>query len=315
MSALTSFRGLWVETIPLVAADVAAEAERRQSIARFLSKAPGEPRAVYDRFIALTPFADTVSYEEISEGELHGWWCWPQVARPGCAILYLHGGTYIRGSARAYRGFAGQMAQRAEAATFVIDYPLAPEHSLPAAPEMALKAYFWLTAKGFDRIAIVGDSAGGGLTLVTLARLAADSTFSAQAKPVAGVVFSPWTDLSLSGWSTSDPLVDDPLLSRDMLFEASLAYRGTVDGEDALASPLFGPMMGLPPILIQVATDEILLDDARRYATAAAAAGANIRLEIWEGVHHVFQLDLAHLESSNKALDRVSDFLAGGFRV
>jgi acetyl esterase/lipase len=232
------------------------------------------------------------------------------LAKSGCAILFLHGGAYIQGSPRASRGFASQIAARAQVATLVIGYPLAPEYPLPAAPETALSAYRWLEKQGFENVAVVGESAGGGLALVTLAQIAADKGLS---QAVAGVVLSPWTDLSLSGASMTDPEVEDPILSRDMLADAAKVYVGSADPRDPLASPLFESLAGLPPLLIQVGSDEILLDDSVRYARAAGDAGVPMTLEIWKGLHHVFQLNSSHLLSARRALDRVGRFVDEAF--
>lgn len=297
-------------TISLVEQDRVAEPALRTAFAKFWSEARGAPRDIYDRFIAASPAADGVEFETMDNGQIRGWWCRPQVAKPGRAILFLHGGAYIQGSPKASRGFASQIAVRGHAVTLAIGYPLAPEHPLPAAPEAALTAYRWLKAQGFGKVAVVGESAGGGLALVTLAQIAADKGLS---QPVAGVAFSPWTDLSLSGASMTDPGVEEALLTREMLADAAKAYLGSADPRDPLASPLFGSFAGLPPLLIQVGSDEILLDDSVRCARAAADAGVPVRLEIWKGLHHVFQLNGSHLLSARRALDRAGLFLDEAF--
>jgi epsilon-lactone hydrolase len=165
--------------------------------------------------------------------------------------------------------------------------------------------------QGFTKIAIVGDSAGGGLTLVTLAELAKRRN---EPAPVAGVVFSPWTDLALTGASLTDPTANDPLIGLDYIRDCASKVLGTVDGKDPLASPLYGDFQFLPPLLIQVGSDEILLDDSKRYAERAAHAGASVQLEIWESMHHVFQLDVLHIESARRALDHAAQFLREAFR-
>jgi acetyl esterase/lipase len=159
-------------------------------------------------------------------------------------------------------------------------------------------------------VAVVGDSAGGGLALATLASWC-DSTDAMSV--VAGVAFSPWVDLAFTGPSMTDPNVEDPLLRQEFLRDFAHKYLGEADPRDPRASPLFGHVAGLPPLLIQVGTDERLLDDARQFAEKAALAGVPVRLEIWQGMHHVFQLDVAHLQSSRVALDRAAAFLTEAF--
>lgn len=297
--------------IPLADAERDRETALRRHFADFWASETGEPRAIYDRFVATSPRAGDVSIEEVDAGDVHGWWVRPRSAEAERAILFIHGGGYVQGSAEAYRGFVSQIVGRTGIPAFVIDYPLAPEASLPAAPQAALAAWRHLVDQGYDRIAIVGDSAGGGLSLVTLQQLARGSEGPA---PVAGVVFSPWTDLAFTGPSMTDPTVIDPLIGYDYLQDCARKYVGAYAASDPLASPLHGAMAGLPPLLVQVGTDERLLDDSRQFAARAAAAGVPVELEVWEGMHHVFQLDVAHLESSRAALDRAARFLAAAFQ-
>lgn len=299
------------EVIEISSDERARESALRERFAGFWSSASGEPRAIYDAFISASPLRDDVTLDEVDEQGARGFWVRPAHTEPGQAILYLHGGGYVQGSAKAYRGFASQLVSRTQLPALVIDYPLAPEATLPAGPTAALAAWEWLVAQGFERIAIVGDSAGGGLTLVTLAELTKPPR---RASPVAGVVFSPWADLTFTGASMKDPSVVDPLIGYEYLQDCARKYLGSVAASDPLASPLFGDLRGLPPLLIQVGTDERLLDDSRQYAERAARAGVAVQLEVWAGMHHVFQLDVAHLESSRAALDRAARFLLGAFR-
>lgn len=282
----------------------------RERFAIFWEAASGEPRARYDEFISASPLVHDVDLEAVDTGGVRGWWVRSQHSEPGQAILFLHGGGYVLGSAKAYRGFVSQIVGRARIPALVIDYPLAPEATLPAAPNAAKAAWRWLVAQGFDRIAVVGDSAGGGLALVTLAELTGEPRSVA---PIAGMVFSPWTDMAFTGASMKDLTIADPLIGYEYLQDCARKYLGGVDSRDPLASPLFGDLRGLPPLLIQVGTDERLLDDARRYADLATLAGVSVELEIFEGMHHVFQLDVAHLESSRAALDSAAQFLRNAF--
>ncbi|WP_341962768.1 alpha/beta hydrolase [Pseudomonas sp. RC10] len=286
------------------------ESALREQFARFWATTPGEPRAVYDTFIGATPLAADTSLRAVNTATVNGWWVIPTDALPGQIMLYLHGGGYVQGSARAYRGFVSQIAQRTRTAALVIDYPLAPESTFIQATDAALAAWHWLIDQGYTRIAMVGDSAGGGLALATLATL---SKSAGAIAPLAGVVFSPWVDLTFSGASMTDPNVNDPLIGYAYLQQCARQYLAGADPADPRASPLLAALDSLPPLLIQAGSDERLLDDSRQFAARASQAGTQVELEIWEGLHHVFQLDLAHLHSSATALDRAASFLCRAF--
>lgn len=302
--------GSRVEFVGISADERERERVLRRRFADFWAKASGEPRAIYDAFIAASPITPDITPEAVDECGVKGWWVRPRHAEPGRAILFLHGGGYVQGSATAYRGFVSQIVSRTRIPALVIDYPLAPEATVPAAPQAARVAWRWLTAQGCYRTAIVGDSAGGGLTLATMAELTRKPY---GRPPLAGVVFSPWVDLAFTGASMKDPAVTDPLIGYEYLQTCAHKYLGAADSHDPLASPLFGDLKGLPPLLIQVGTDERLLDDARQYAERATQAGVSVALEIFEGMHHVFQLDVEHLDSSRMALDRAAQFLRNAF--
>ena len=294
------------EVIKISADERARVSRLREQFAKFWTSASGDPRAVFDAFISATPVKEDVSLEAVDAHDVRGWWVRPRSSKPAQAILFIHGGGYVQGSAEAYRGFASQLVSRTQVPAFVMGYPLAPEATLPAALNAALKAWRWLVDQGFRQIAIVGDSAGGGLGLVTLTEV---STQAYGKPPVAGVLFSPWTDLSFSGASMKDPAVADPLINHEYLQDFAQKYLGGMDASSPIASPLFGELRGLPPLLIQVGTDERLFDDSRQFAERAARSGVSVRLEVWEGMHHVFQLGVEHLESSKAALDRAARFL------
>jgi epsilon-lactone hydrolase len=266
-------------------------------------------RAAFDDLMDKTPSAEGVTYEAATVGGVPGWWCRPAEADAGRAILYLHGGAYVVGSARAYRHFAGQIASRAKAPAFVTDYGLAPERPFPAAVEDAEAAYRGLADAGFSRIAVVGDSAGGGLALVMAARMAQAARELAALRPVAVCVMSPWTDLALTGDSIGTRAAHDPMLSRRALEDARQLYLGQGNARDPLASPLYGDLAGLPPLLLHVGEDEILLDDARRFADRSSKSGSEAELHIWQGMAHVFPSNLALLEAAREALDIAGEFL------
>ena len=295
-----------MQKIELDVEDIAAGRALRMHFARFWSEAQKEPRASYDRFIAWTPIAAGATFRESDIAGSRGLWCLPADAAPGCAILFLHGGGYTLGSSAAYRGFASQLAVRAGAAVFLLDYPLSPETKLPLALALSVDTIECLQER-FPTVSVTGDSAGGGMTLAALAES------RGRGIPIAAAaVFSPWTDLTLSGQSAQDLAIGDPLLDVAYLRAAAAGYLGSTPAEDPRASPMTDVPGGLPPILIQVGSDEVLLDDSRRYAEAAKAAGNDVVLEVWQGMHHVFQLNVAELVSARRALDRAAQFLNRG---
>ncbi len=259
----------------------------------------------YDQMIAGgTPIADGVRSESVHDDGVQGWWVRPAEPVATRAILFLHGGAYMVGSAKAYRGLASQVAVRAGVATFVLDYPLAPEHPFPAAPDAAAHALAWLRAQGVTEVALVGDSAGGGLALGLLADTARDVPLIASV-----VVFSPWTDLALGGDSFTSPETHDPVMEAAGLSGAASNYLAGADAMDGRASPLHAIPDILPPLLLQVGRDELLLHDACRYAALAAERGGDVRLDVYEGLHHVFQRSVGELSAARRALDDAAGFI------
>ena len=277
----------------------------RVEFAKFWSSAQGEPRDVYDTFVGATPIAAGVTTRESTDDPAPGWWCEPADAVPGRAILFIHGGGYGLGHAGPYRGLCSQIAARSRTSVFALEYPLAPEETVGVALELAVASLAEM-ATAFPSVAVVGDSAGGGLSLATVLEA------GRRGIPLSALVaFSPWTDLSLSGDSVSAFAVADPLLAPDYLRASAAAYLGSAPATDPRASPLFDKVLKLPPTLIQVGSDEILRDDSRRFAERAQAAGSDIVLEEWQGMHHVFQLNTRQLVSARRALDRAAAFLDG----
>ena len=266
-------------------------------------------RPVFDGLIAATPPAQNVSYEAATIGGIPGWWCRPSDAVEAVAILYLHGGAYVLGSADAYRNFAGQIAARAKASTFIADYRLAPEYRFPGAVEDAFAAYQGLSADGYLRLALVGDSAGGGLALSLLLVATASSKGGSVPQPAAAAVMSPWTDLALTGDSIKARSKEDPLLNREALEKAARLYLGERNPLDPQASPLYADLTGNPPVLLHVGEDEILLDDSRRFAQRMSTVGGSAQLHVWEGMVHVFPSNLVFLQAAREALDVLGEFL------
>ncbi|NYF80637.1 alpha/beta hydrolase [Granulicella arctica] len=268
-----------------------------------------EARPIFDELMAKTPAAQNVIYEAATVGGIAGWWCKPSDAAEGTAILYLHGGAYILGSAAAYRNFAGHIATRAKTAAFIADYRIAPEHRFPGALDDAIAAYRGLSAEGYSRLALVGDSAGGGLALSLLLLATAASKNGSVVRPSAAAVMSPWTDLALTGESIKTRANADPLLTRDALQKSAKLYLSEQDLRDPQASPLYADLVGIPPVLLHVGEDEILLDDSRRFAEHIDTVGGLAQLHVWEGMVHVFPSNLELLQAAREALDSIGDFL------
>jgi len=224
-------------------------------------------------------------------------------------VMYLHGGVYVLSDAFLAAGLASQIARRTSAKVISVDYRLAPEHPYPAAVDDALAAYEALLMTGVapSDIVFAGDSAGGGLAIATLA----NARDHGLPLPAAAYVMSPYVDLTLSG-TTMDTKGDaDPLLGRELLQPRVVDY---VSGHDAalpLISPVFADLSGLPPLIIQVGSHEVLLDDAVRLAARAGAADVEVTLDITPGVPHVFQAYAAILDEASAALDKAGQLLAG----
>ena len=227
-------------------------------------------------------------------------------------LLFLHGGGYCSGSLRSHRTMAAWIALSAGIRVLALEYRLAPEHPFPAGLEDALAAFRALRAQGVaaDRIAVGGDSAGGGMTLALALSLKA----AGEALPGCLWLASPWVDLALTGASLEAKDAVDPLIHRGYLEELAVAYAGTADRRAPLVSPLYArpaDLAGLPPVLIQVGSSETLLDDAVRMAGALGGAGVPVTLEVWPEMIHAFVLWSARLASGRAAAARAGAFLSG----
>ncbi len=224
-------------------------------------------------------------------------------------VLYFHGGVYVIGDAFIAAELASQVGRRTRAKVISVDYRLAPEHPYPAAVDDALAAYQALLQRGVApaEIAFAGESAGGGLAIATLV----NARDHALPLPAAVFVMSPYVDLTLSGTTMESRRESDPLLSPEALRTRVVDYTEGQDAAGGLISPVFADLSGLPPLLIQAGTREVLLDDALRLARQAALADVEVTLEITPGVPHVFQAYHAILDEATGALDRAGQFLSG----
>jgi epsilon-lactone hydrolase len=224
-----------------------------------------------------------------------------------CTVLYFHGGVFAMGSAQESLGLASDLARRANMRVVTVDYRLAPEDPYPAAADDAIAAYRGLLDAEGDsaRIAIAGESAGGNLAMVTLLSI----RDSALPMPFAGVLMSPWSDLAVTGESSTSKADIDPALTAPALRTRARDYLGELDPASPLVSPIYADLTGLPPLLIQAGSHEILLDDATRLAAKAAADDVAVTLDITPEVPHVFQAFAGMLDEGDEALDRAAAFL------
>lgn len=228
-------------------------------------------------------------------------------SRPNRHVLYLHGGGYVSGAPIYYRHFTWRVADAAKAHVWVLEYRLAPETPFPAAVKDAVAGYNWLANEPAVReLFVMGDSAGGGLVLCLLLRL----RDAGIPLPCAAVSMSPWTDLALTGASLTENAASDPMLNAYDLPSLVRLYLAGADPQNPYASPLYGDMSGLPPVLIQVGSDEILRDDAVRMAEKLKQHNAQSRLEIWPRMPHVFQLFVPMLPEAHRAIAHIGQFMA-----
>jgi acetyl esterase/lipase len=269
--------------------DVGFFRERMEKLADFLGGAPD------------------ARVEKVNAGGVPAAW----VAAPGIdagrAILYLHGGGYVIGSVNTHLRLAYDLSAAASARVLLIDYRLAPEHPFPAAVDDATRAWNWLIAQGYDpkRLAIAGDSAGGGLTIAVTVNL----RDKGLGPPACAVAISPWVDLEGLGGSMTTLAAVDPMVQKQGLLWMAGLYLNGADPKHPLAAPLYADLKGLPPMLIQVGTAETLLDDATRIAEKLHAAGVEAKLSVWPNMIHVWPLFAPHLSEGREGCAEAGAFI------
>lgn len=269
-----------------------------------LGLTPVQQRAGFDEMFASRPLGEDVTLRPRTLGGRPALDVLVEGAEGDGIILYLHGGGYSIGSARTGANLAAPLARSTGVPAVSLDYRLAPEDPFPAAVDDALAAYRELLESG-QKVVVAGDSAGGGLALALL--IAARTAGLPQ--PAAAVLYSPWTDASLSGDSIDSRGEIDPLFSRAQMAESADWYVGGQDPRDVLASPLFADLTGLPPLLIQVGSAEVLLDDALRLAARAAEYEVDVSLEVIAGAPHVYQYFTGLMDEADEALENAARFV------
>ena len=266
-----------------------------------------EVRSRFEKMSTLLGGAPDAKCETVDAGGVPAEW----VAAPGIdagrAVLYLHGGGYAIGSLNTHRRLAYDISAASAARVLLIDYRLAPEHPFPAAVDDATTAWKWLKQRGFadSKLAIAGDSAGGGLVLATLVNLR-DKRLGL---PACAAALSPWVDLEALGGSITARAAQDPMVLKDGLLWMASMYLNGADPRTPLAAPLHADLKGLPPILIQAGTAEVLLDDATRIAEKLHAAGVEVRLSIWPNMLHVFPLFAPILSEGRDGCLEIGSFI------
>ena len=236
------------------------------------------------------------------------------VSGPGVAedrsrpIFYLHGGGFTAGNASAYRGLAARLSTAASRSVLTVDYRHAPEEPFPAALEDCVAAWRWLVGdKGTapENVVLLGDSAGGNLVVAMMLVLRADGA----ALPAGAVSISPVLDLALTGESVTARTTRDPCILPESLRKCVSAYLGDTDPVTPLASPLYADLAGLPPLLLQFGSEEMLHDDSVRFGAKAKAAGVDVSIEEGDGMIHVWHLFADRLPEARAAIDRIGAFV------
>jgi acetyl esterase/lipase len=267
-----------------------------------------ESRAGFEQLTAMFPLPADIKTTPVDAAGVPAEWIEAPGGSHTRAVLYLHGGGYVIGSIATHRELCGRIGRAAGARVLAIDYRLAPEHPFPAAVDDAVAAYGWLLQQGLapEGIAIAGDSAGGGLTAATLVAL----RDRGARLPAAGILLSPWTDLAMTGESLRTRATLDPLIPGGQgVTSMAQQYLAGADPKTPLASPLYADLGGLPPLLIQVGTSEVLFDDAIRLDARARSAGVAVTLEPWNDMVHVFQLFAGMLPEGQQAIERIGSFV------
>ncbi|MBT5496055.1 MAG: alpha/beta hydrolase [Alphaproteobacteria bacterium] len=268
-----------------------------------------ERRATMDAWDKAYPVADDVTVASAKVAEVPVEWITAPNASEDAVLLFLHGGGYVIGSPDSHRHLVANLSEETGLQGLLVDYRLAPEDPFPAAVEDAISVYAALLTHGFEaeEIVVAGDSAGGGLVVAMMLAIR-DANLPL---PAAGICLSPWNDLTGTAKSLETNASVDPTVTKESLDFFAGEYLGEEDAQNPYASPLFGDFTGLPPLLIQVGSVEVLLDDAVMLAERAKEAGVSVTLEIWDEMIHVWHRYYPVLQEAREANARIGEYVRG----
>ncbi len=301
----------------MVSAQARAEIDRMVAGRREAAARPSSPRTVeqdrrdWEAAARLTVLPKGARFQGVDAGGVKSEWMEMPPVNRDRVVLLLHGGGYSSGSPRTHRKLAANLSRAAFARVLTPDYRLAPEHPFPAGVKDALRAYGWLLDQGVaaGNVVVAGDSAGAGLALSMLVAL----RDAGAALPRAAVLMSAWTDLTTSSPSHGINRKLDVQVTRQGLREAGALYMDGRDPADPMASTLFAKLAGLPPLLLQVGGDEVLLDDSRLLAERARVAGVDATLRVFDSMWHVFQFHAPEVPEAQAAMNDIAAFIRAQF--
>lgn len=280
-------------------------------LAAFLKDKPrdtaADMRRMIDDFFATFPMPEDVTIEDTDANGVAVRWVAAGGADPDRVVLLFHGGGFTAGSLTSHQRLAADLSAACGARVLIASYRLGPEHPYPAGLDDCVSVYHWLLEEGYKpgRIALAGDSAGGGLAISTAMRLKDEGLD----QPAALIALSPWVNLACDGETMDSKAKDDPVTNRDNLLRAANDYLDGQFNKDPLVSPIYGDLRGLPPILIQVGSREVLLDDSRKLAVRARADDVDVTLEEWPGMFHVWHMMADWLSDGRRALGGIGAFV------
>ena len=255
---------------------------------------------------ALIPLPDNTKFERILAGNVYAEWITCGEVDTDKAFMFIHGGGYYRGSIAATRATVARISAEAKVRCLSIEYRLAPEHPFPAAIDDTYTAYNWLIKEGLNpkNIIVSGQSAGGGLCLALLLKIKENNGI----QPKGVVALSPWTDLSQSGKTMITNANTDPVISKKYLDRMANLYLSQTPSITPLASPLYGDLSGLPPMLVQVGSAETMLDDSKRFVERAKEAKVDVQIEVWEDMFHGWYGSAHILKNAEEAIKSIGLF-------